>query len=57
MEEGGAGVGGGGGGVGGGGAGAGVGEDDFICYSLYCLPYISCDISLENLALDQLLIP
>ena len=37
--------------------GAGVGEEDFICYSPYCLPYISCDVSSENLALDQLLIP
>ena len=26
-------------------------------YSPYCLPYSSCDVSLENLVLDQLIIP
>ena len=25
--------------------------------SPYCLPYSSCDVSLENLVLDQLMIP
>ena len=30
---------------------------DLIGNSPYCLPYSSCDASLENLVLDQLLIP
>ena len=30
---------------------------DLISNSPYCLPYSSCDASLENLVLDQLLIP
>ena len=30
---------------------------DLISNSLYCLPYSSCDVSLENLGLDQLIIP
>ena len=28
-----------------------------ISYSPYCLLYSSCDVSLENLVLDQLIIP
>ena len=30
---------------------------DLISNSPYCLPYTSCDVSLENLVLDQLIIP
>ena len=30
---------------------------DLIGNSPYCLPYTSCDVSLENLVLDQLIIP
>ena len=30
---------------------------DLISNSPYCLPYSSCDVSLENLVLDQLIIP
>ena len=30
---------------------------DIICSSPYCLPYNSQDISLENLVLDQLIVP
>ena len=29
---------------------------DQICNSLYCWPYNSCNVSLENLVLDQLII-
>ena len=29
---------------------------DLISNSPYCLPYTSCDVSLENLVLDQLII-
>ena len=29
---------------------------DLISNSPYCLPYSSCDVSLENLVLDQLII-
>ena len=32
-------------------------SQDIISNSPYCLPYSSCDVSLENLALDQLIIP
>ena len=28
-----------------------------VSKSPYCLPYSSCDVSLENLVLDQLIIP
>ena len=28
-----------------------------VSNSPYCLPYSSCDVSLENLVLDQLIIP
>ena len=31
-------------------------SQDLISNSLYCLPYSSCDLSLENLVLDQLII-
>ena len=30
---------------------------DQICNSLYCQPYYFCNVSLENLVLDQLIIP
>ena len=30
---------------------------DLISNSPYCLPYSSCDVSLENLVVDQLIIP
>ena len=30
---------------------------DLISNSPYCLPYTSCDVSLENLVSDQLIIP
>ena len=30
---------------------------DLIGNSPYCLPYSSCDVSSENLVLDQLIIP
>ena len=30
---------------------------DQICNSPYCQPYNSCDVSSENLVLDQLIIP
>ena len=33
------------------------GCQDLISNSPYCLPYGSCDVSLENLVLDQLIIP
>ena len=33
------------------------GRQDLISNSPYCLPYGSCDVSLENLVLDQLIIP
>ena len=32
-------------------------SQDLISSSLYCLPYSSCDVSLGNLVLDQLIIP
>ena len=32
-------------------------SQDLISNSPYCLPYSSCDVSLENLVLDQLIIP
>ena len=32
-------------------------SQDLISNSPYCLPYSSYDVSLENLVLDQLLIP
>ena len=32
-------------------------SQDLISNSLYCLPYSSCDVSFENLVLDQLIIP
>ena len=32
-------------------------SQDLISSSLYCLPYSSCDVSSENLVLDQLIIP
>ena len=32
-------------------------SQDFISNSPYCLPYSSCDVSLEDLVLDQLIIP
>ena len=32
-------------------------SQDLICNSLYYLPYNSFDVSLENLVLDQLIIP
>ena len=32
-------------------------SQDLVSNSPYCLPYSSCDVSLENLALDQLIIP
>ena len=32
-------------------------SQDLICDSPYCLPYSSFDFSLENLVLDQLIIP
>ena len=34
-----------------------INSKDLIGNSPYCLPYSSCDVSLENLVLDQLLIP
>ena len=30
---------------------------DLTSNSPYCLPYSSCDVSLKNLVLDQLIIP
>ena len=32
-------------------------SQDLISNSPYCLPYSFCDVSLENLVLDQLIIP
>ena len=32
-------------------------SQDLISNSFYCLPYSSCDINLENLVLNQLIIP
>ena len=32
-------------------------SQDPISSSFYCLPYSSCDVSSENLVLDQLIIP
>ena len=32
-------------------------SQDLISNSPYCLPYNSCDLNLENLVLDQLIIP
>ena len=32
-------------------------SQDLISNSPYCQPYSSCDVSLENLVLDQLIIP
>ena len=32
-------------------------SQDLISNSPYCLPYSSCDVSLENLGLDRLIIP
>ena len=32
-------------------------SEDLISNSPYCFPYSSCDVSLENLVLDQLIIP
>ena len=32
-------------------------SQDLISNSPYCLPYNSCDVSVENLVLDQPLIP
>ena len=32
-------------------------SQDFISNSPYCLPYSSCDVSLENLVLNQLIVP
>ena len=32
-------------------------SQDLISTSPYCLPYSSYDVSLENLVLDQLIIP
>ena len=32
-------------------------SQDFISNSPYCLPYNSYDVNLENLVLDQLIIP
>ena len=32
-------------------------SQDLISNSPYCLPYSSCDVNLENLVLDQLIIP
>ena len=34
-----------------------INSKDLIGNSPYCLPYSSCGVSLENLVLDQLLIP
>ena len=34
-----------------------INSPDLISNSPYCLPYSSCDVSLENLVLDQLIIP
>ena len=31
-------------------------SQDLISNSPYCLPYSSCDVSLDNLVLDQLII-
>ena len=35
----------------------GVWTQDLICNSPYCLLYSSCYVNLENLVLDQLIIP
>ena len=32
-------------------------SQDLISNSPYCLPYSSCDVNLENLSLDQFVIP
>ena len=32
-------------------------SQDLVSNSPYCLPYSSCDVSLENLVLEQLIIP
>ena len=32
-------------------------SQDLVSNSPYCLPYSSCDVSFENLVLDQLIIP
>ena len=32
-------------------------SQDLVNNSPYCLPYNSCDVSLENLVLDQMIIP
>ena len=32
-------------------------SQDLVCNSPYYLPYSSCDVSLENLVLEQLIIP
>ena len=32
-------------------------SQDLISNSPYCLPYSSCDVSMENLVLDQFIIP
>ena len=32
-------------------------SQDLLSNSPYCLPYKSCDVSLENLVLDQLMVP
>ena len=34
-----------------------VNSQDLVSNSPYCLPYSSCDVSLENLVLDQSIIP